>query len=103
MIKERVNSDLLSKVLTASGVSHSENFLENACPRKIYNVPVARRLSISSWGELHKLKHSGQLPGEMSKKGRCQGETIVTCEADRYRKLAIYESKQINSCHNLQS
>ena len=82
MIEERVNTVLLSKELTASGVSHSENFLENAHASKIYNVPVARRQLISSWGGLNKLKHSGQLPRKMSKKGRCQGETIVTSEAD---------------------
>lgn len=82
LIKERVNSVPLSKELTASGVSHSENFLENARSPKIYNVPVARRQLISSWGGLNKLKHSGQLPRKMSKKGRCQGETIVTWEAD---------------------
>lgn len=81
MIKERVNSVLLSKELTASGVSHSEN-PENGRPPKMYNVPVARRQLITSWGGLNKLKHSGQLPRKMSKKGRCQGETIVTWEGD---------------------
>lgn len=69
-------------MLTASVVSHSEKFLEYACPPKAYNVPVARRQLISSWGGLNKWKHSGQLPRKMSKEGRCQGETIVTWEAD---------------------
>lgn len=83
LIEEMVNILLLSKDISkASGVSHSEFFLEYTCPPKTYNVPVARRQLISSWGECNKLKHSGQPPRKMSEKGRCQGETIVTWEAD---------------------